>query len=319
MITQKILETYLNLDDPNHIYSIDITKTCIEILTKKFINKCYKSCYILKINKIIRSSNIYVTDSLDAKCIICVLFEADVIIYNESEIITGCKITKIEPHGRIYAESQYANIQMKQDHALSIYKEGYIIPVIARACRYYPNKEKISIAAFPFMPMFPENIIYSITDTSDLHQSHIEYLFASIDEENKKISKLTKNEMKAYDFFKKLLYPFKTEQKFESMPHIKTAQFKKIKFDTLTSVKSGLICYPIELPAIDQVFYTTEDPSKIQDILVVNDTLHNIIIKILNQYLLHLQAIYQLYTHYPDVKIISHYTEIWKMYNLLKR
>jgi hypothetical protein len=323
MIIQKILETYLDLIEPQHIFAADVEEVCMHLLTNKFVNKCYKSCYILRINKLIRTSGRYMIDSLEGYSSICVSFEVDAIIYQEGEIINGCKITKIEPYGRIYAESKYTSIQLKQDKSLSIFKEDNIIPVIVKTVRYYPNKDKISVGAIPFIPLFPVLTIYNVKEPLTQEQiPKIEYILKSIKVELDAIKKLSTTETKAYNFFKLLVYPFKKTQSFESNSKVKNSKFKKrpLELKELLSIKNGMICRPIELAKHNnQFYYSNESPSKLNNIIVIDDSMFNISINILNDYLLHLITLREMYEYYPDVKVISKYTDIWKIFKMLKK
>jgi len=330
MIVKKILETYLDLEIPEYIFASNIDDICIQLLTKKFGNKCYKSCYILKINKIIRSSRRYMSESLSGNSSICVLFEVDAIVYQEGDIINNCKITKIEPNGKIYAESQYANIQTNQDQSLPIFKEEYIIPVIATNIRNFPSKDKISISAIPFMPMFPQLIIYSVkTPLEEQQIPQLENMLKMVNDELNKIKKLSAPELKSYNFFKTLIYPFKKEKQFKLDSKSKDFKFnkKQISIKEFMTIKEGLLCRPTELPKhMDQFYYLGnkidkmgDQFDKINNLIILEESMFNIAYKILTDYLRHLITLRELYENYPNIDIIGKYTDVWKMYNMLKK
>ena len=77
----------MDITDPNEILSTDRNKMLMEKLTSKFVGVCYNSCYILKINRIIRRSYIYMKDTLDGDAHTNVMFEVDAIEYIKDEII----------------------------------------------------------------------------------------------------------------------------------------------------------------------------------------------------------------------------------------
>ena len=88
MFIKKILETYMDITDPNEILSTDRNKMLMEKLTSKFVGVCYNSCYILKINRIIRRSYIYMKDTLDGDAHTNVMFEVDAIEYIKDLLFT---------------------------------------------------------------------------------------------------------------------------------------------------------------------------------------------------------------------------------------
>lgn len=318
MIIQKTLETFLNIVKYEHVYTTDVDDMCMTLLVEKYAGKCYKSCFIMKINKVIRTSNMYISDLLDLQCSICVQFEVDAIIYQDNEVITGCKINKIEPYGRIYAESKYANIQMKQDAALSVYKEGDIIPVIVQVCRYYPNKNKISVVAHPFMPMHPDTIIYHIVKPLEADQEpHIDNILELINKEKEWALKLKSGFAKGYEFFENMIYPFKTPQKFETKQYVADAKFKRVSIKNIKNITSGMICQPVEMNMASGEFYHSS--AEHSDIDVFEASAYEAYVAILNKHLTHLTMMHELHESYPDIATATKYMDVWKMYNRLKK
>jgi len=323
MIIQKNLETYIDLIEPHDILSANKDDVCIRLLTNKFVNKCYKSCFILKINKIIRTSGRYMTDNLDGYASICVLFEVDAIVYQENEIINGCQITKIESYGQIYAESQYASIQLKQDQASLILKEKNIIPIIVKTVRYFPNKDKISVAGISFIPIFHKLVIYKVkSPLENQYIPQLQAMFDLINDEINKIKKFSTTQTKSYTFFKTLLYPFKKEQQFELNTDVKQFKFKKrnLELKEIMSINNGLICRPVELEKYKQQFYYSNLSDKINnDTIIIEDSMFHIAMNILNDYLLHIISLRELSEYYSSLEIITKYKDIWTMYKKLKK
>ena len=135
MIIKKLLETVIELSDPNDMF-LNIDDMLIQKLYDKFVGVCYQSSYIIKINRIIRRSYIFMQTSLDGNSQVNVKFEVDALTYITNEIINGCTIVKKEPNGIIHAKSKYAGIQMSIQQNMSIFKENDIVPVIVKRVRY---------------------------------------------------------------------------------------------------------------------------------------------------------------------------------------
>jgi hypothetical protein len=210
MHIKKILETYLDITDPNDIFSNDRDKMLLNKLSDKFIGICYNSCLIIKVNKIIRRSYIYMKDTLDGDAQTNIMFEVTAIQYIKDEIINGCKIIKKEPNGIIHAKSEYAGIQLNIPASMSIFKEGDIIPVIVKMVRYNVNQSAISVLAMPFIPNITPIIYYKIIEKNDdiltkQETENIKSLFDQIKTEETKLNKLDTNDKKIYKFFVDLL------------------------------------------------------------------------------------------------------------------
>ena len=125
MIIKKVLETTIDITDPNDIYNPNIQNLCIKYLEIKYLKKCYMSCLITKITKILRNSSRYMSNELHGYAKINVEFEIEGTIYTKGEVITNCKIIKIENTGYIHCISEYAGIQIRPDPKfVNIYKEG---------------------------------------------------------------------------------------------------------------------------------------------------------------------------------------------------
>jgi hypothetical protein len=264
------------------------------------------------------------SDELNGSAYCCVSFEADVLIYLKGEIITGCTIRKIESGGQTYAESKYCSLQFKQDPALSIYKENSIIPAVVDKARYYPNKDKISIGALPFAPIFPPLIIYKIGDShiTESQKQCLNLILDKISQYENKIKNFSKIETKSYEFFRNLLYPFKKVQLLDKSETYKNMNFKILEFEKMLNndIKDGFICRPIELEKFLPKFYYS---NKINDAKIstqiTENTLYEITIIMLQDYLQYLILLCEMVEFYPDFKTIEKYAKVWQMYNMLKK
>ena len=252
MKIQKPLETRLDFHNPADIVNPDVIGLCMRHLTEKYVGKCYMSCLIIKINKILRHSLRYMSRGLDGSAYISVSFEVDAIVYTKGEILNGCHIVKIESDGRIHAKSKHAGIQIRQDTSgVNIYKEDQIVPFIVNRTQYNPAQNAVSVEAIPFTPSFPDNIIYAVgKPLSEEDYNRIKELFDQIDNLKKSINLMDSNGQKALGFFQDLVYPFKKDTNYN------VTNSTELKF-TLDSVKniSGYICQPIESKLQSGIIY----------------------------------------------------------------
>lgn len=322
MIIQKILETQLDLTDPMDIIDPDLIGMCTRHLIKKFVGRCFKSCLVVKINKIIRHSRRYMSEDLSGSAYIYVTFEVDGITFSKGEIINGCNILKIEADGRIHAKSKYAGVQVRQDSAMGIYKEGQIVPFITRRVLYNPAQLAISVEALPFVPFFPPLKIYKITSgLVDDDAEKIQSLFDKLGSIVGLISQRVRNdpnEKQALDFFQKLIYPFKQPTDY------KLPGFEKRKLSTIASVTSGYIYQPVESNITNQEFYYSpheikEEGHEIKEEDVYEKDLMFIIDKLLNRAIQHYNTLSEFVDTYPTFAKVQEYKDVWRMFNMLKK
>ena len=322
MILTKVFETKIDLVYSNDTYTQNLDKTLIKVLKNMFEGKCFESSYILNVNRIIKSSEIYMSDNLDGSASCCCSFECEVFVYIKGEIITGCHIQRIESGGQTYAESKYCSLQFKQDPALAIYKENYIVPAIVDKIRYYPNQDKISIGALPFTPIFTPLIIYKITtplSESDEEDRCISMIYKNISIYEAKIKAFSNVEKNSYEFFKNLLYPFKKVQSLNKTPKYKDFDIKD--FDILKTLREGFVCRPVELEKfLPKVYYSKKNVENHDvDAQITSNTMFEIIMLMLQDYLQYLILLCEMVQFYPDYKIIERYAKVWQIYNMLKR
>jgi hypothetical protein len=301
MRTKKILESSINIDDPSDIFSNDQNAMIIQKLSDKYVNRCFSSCLVVNINKIIRRSYIYMKETLDGGAYMNVLFEADVIIYQKNEIISGCQIMKKETNGIIHLKSEYAGIQLNIRSNMSIYKEKDIVPVIVKMVRYNPNQNAISVSAFPFIPLEPNVVYYNIVgELTDLQKAELDVIAAQIKEKLTSFEKMTTSDKKIYKFFIELLNNDKHNIKSSAL---------KIKLQDLPKVTSGVIvypAYPYDVNTVNHIKAGHKD--------AVDESPYIIFATMLNQYLSRLQTMSNFLREYPTFTEVQKHKDIWRMY-----
>lgn len=312
MIIEKTLEERICFSDSNDIYSKDINETVIKHLSK-LNGKCYQSCLIIAITKILRISQIYMSDQLDGSAYLNVRFLVDALVYQEKEILPCCKVRQIEANGQIYADSEYAKIQIlpneKTKYLSSIFKIGDNIPVSVYRVSYGISKDKISVLATPFSPNFDTTIIYKVGEKLSQDQKDtLNRLNEKISKTEKAVSLLSKPEEKAYEFFKKILYPYK-----------EIVQNKTINILDLDNFSDQYVSRPSNLEKHYKTCCIYKSIEKIQPSVVSENSVFEISCIFLSDYLQHITTLMEFVKNYPDVKTIAKYAEIWKLYNLLKR
>ena len=310
MYIKKILETYIDIIDPIDIFSANINEMLINKLTEKFVGKCYMSCLIININKIIKRSYIYMKDTLEGDCSVNIMFEVDAIEYIKNEIINGCKIIKKESNGIIHAISNYAGIQINIPANISIFKEGDIIPVIVKMTRYNINQTSISVLATPFIPNNDPAICYKITDAlSEQETDIIKSILSQIKTEELIIKNMDINSKKIYKFFIELLSNTQNNNNIK-----KTDILKKINISNILDITSGVITLPKTNFIASDIYIIKEDSKNI-----VDESMFIAFSSILIEHLCNLQSIQGFLKYYQKIDDIKKHKNIWKLYTSMKK
>jgi hypothetical protein len=219
----------VELIDPNNIFSPDIENVCLKILEETFLNRCYKSCYITKINSILNRSNIYIKNELDGGAYTNVNFEVEGIVYQKGDLINDCKIIKIESNGITHGTTKNAGVQFRQNPA--IYETGDLVPIIVKAIRYNPYADQMTIYAKPFKPALCELFYYKLTgEIADDDKKEITNIFDKIKDLNNQIKKMPKLNNNILSLLNIVTYPLKKQQVLDGHETV-TFDIKKIMLD----------------------------------------------------------------------------------------
>ncbi len=327
IIKNKILETYIDVSNAKDMYSANVDEMLIDKLTEKFVGVCYNSCYVIKINKIIRRSYLYMKDTLDGDSNTNIRFEADVIVYMQGEVINGCTIIKKEPNGIIHAKSKYAGLQLNIQNNMSIFKEGDVVPVVVKRVRYNVNQTAISVLAMPFVPVLHSHVYYKTTGELDKHHAkELKSLAHDVDTLLVSFAKLPADKKKIYKFFIDLLYNKSDKNTIPGgsdkivMSKILAQAEDKSGSDNV----SGSIIYDPNTPCDDiSIYYVGKESSgkiieKVSQLDVIEESSYIVFYNIILQQLSRLQTIKDFIEYYPDFKSVQQNKEIWKLYSMLK-
>ena len=115
MIIYKQIETRLDIINPNDLYCSNYNKMLLNLLNKKFLNRCYKSIYIIEIIKIVkRGSIIHTAKNLNGTSYIDLQFKIKGVVYEKNDIIHKCNyISSINNGENFLFENEYCNIITK--------------------------------------------------------------------------------------------------------------------------------------------------------------------------------------------------------------
>lgn len=311
MRINKVFDIILNITDINHIFVKKFDDKLIELLSEKYLNRCFMSSYIVKINKIINRSLLELNQNdLDCSFNISVQFEAECLIYNKNEIILDMEIQEIVNNNIITKKDNILAL-IKNNQDLSIFKKGDKIPITVGKVKYSLGSDKISINSYPFIPITNKNIIYykinEITenDKLQLQESIINYIEI---EENKKLE-ILKNKNNKWNYFNDLLYPYKNNK---NKDIIKTEKC----IDLLSFNYSNSIIYINDNINLSERLVCIQK-NNITNYLEEKSIL--ILYNLLKKYYLNLKLINDLSTQYNTDELIKKKSDIFELYIKYKK
>lgn len=323
MKIKKIIDARIDIKDTSDIYCQNYNKKIIELLNKKFKEKCFGGVFILEVTKILlRSRFMGKNVSLSGDVYLDVKFEADAIVYEKNDVIHNCKIIQINNNGTIHAKSKYTSLYIKNTGGITIFKEGDSIIAIVNNIQYNPFESEILITAVPLLPMVKKSTIYLIKDQEkDLvketsKEDGIDYSrFVSIQETH---NKLKKDFPKSFKIFKELLYPFKTPRKysFGKSYQITTENLEKISQNEYyyrpQSFLDDDLVYVLKKSDIESVKKIFPDTS------IVEISRIGYIQTLINDYIKNLLKLNSFIENYKDDESIKQGIRMWTLYKLTK-
>lgn len=348
ILIKNNLECVITLNDPNNILAKDRNNIILNILKEKFEGKCYSSCYILNVNKIIRRSLLYCNENLDANFNINIVFEAKVIIYQENEIINDCEIIKKEQSGIIHGKTKYGGVQLNIQQNMAIFNTGEKIPVIVKRLRYNINQPEISILAIPFIPVPYDVIFYkTINDLSADEYNKLIELNKQVVELDDQINKLDKHKLKILNFFKDIMsdYRLKDTKSFDKfikdlipdnklqknikrnktmsidslMSELKTTKSEEyILFRNYNSYDSNY-CNKIDISSLEECEKKLFNLDPESQMIIISEHIYKILELYIYENIQNKQTLLNFVESYPTFKDVEKSKNIWKLYLLLKK
>lgn len=319
MKINKILEVRLDIDDVNDIYCQDYDKKYLQILKDKYINKCFKSVYILDILKIINRSHSYCKNRvLDGSIKIDIVFEVLGLVYEKGDVVHECKILQINPNGMMHAKSKYASLLIKNITEIYIFKELDEIPVIVNNTRYLIYDNELSISAIPLIPIVRNSIIYRVVDADLFVNDDVSSLFdlTSLETLKSDIDKISKANKNVFKFFRELLFPLKK-------PIKKIGSIKKVDMVELAQFNNGDMIYIQDSYIDDYTYQVINDADKTKIETSVTTTLdiskQDLILYILEDYKKKLDHFHEFLQTYDSSEKIKNKSKVWTLYNNLKK
>lgn len=218
MIFTTQLELNITIKDINAIYSTTYDQMLLDHAKLMYEGKCRDGQYVKSIDSLVKRSlpNLIRRD-LSAKIRVYILVEATVIRYDQYDIITGMKVIKIIPAGKI---SNFDMVECRNDHVVALmkiqkgiedFKIGDIIPIGVGQSMYKIGNAHILVNGYPFLPYSPDEVHYAIGKLSPDVKHYYQTMIINLLE--RQLERKQSLDKKRWDMFSTLLHPLKKQSK----------------------------------------------------------------------------------------------------------
>ncbi len=308
MIINKIFDVKLNIDNINIIFSKDINAVILDLINKKFTNKCYLEVYILKINKILNRSLIQTDQSnLNGLLYVCIQFEAECISYSNGEVILEMNIKNII-NNSVSLTNEHCHGIIKMNKNIPVFKTGQSIPIKVGKAKFDPGSDTINVNAYPFIPLLNKQVYYKLTTISDIVKEKLNDIILMInnEEEIKKTIELQKDNK--WNYFNNIIYPY---NKYISKEKIKKSKCEDIL--NIDKLQNSIISYDTEIDLSERLITIYKDVSE-----YIECDSFEILYDVYKTYYLHINLINNLSKLYNTDKIITDNKNIFDLYTKYK-
>lgn len=307
----KMIEVGIDLINPIDVYT-DSASAIMEILVEKFEGKCFRACYIEKIEKIHKVSECII-ESRGSSCFgkIAIIFSCIAIIYPFNEVISGCKIIHKDKN-IIMVSTANTDITMKFNPKLDSLRIGQIIPVQAQECKYTINSNHISVSAVPFIPTKISFCYKIVCVFSQFDKNVFDQLFEKIQEEEQfRENQINKS---AEKFFSELIYPYKTVQPVPGKAKVVSLRelIKVGEFNGWYVRERGIGIF--DASAYE---YGIDSPPKSDDIKIIdNVNARAALTDMLEDYIAGLRLVREFVELYSDPTVAKDHQNLWRLYKV---
>ncbi len=315
MILNTELELVVVINEVETFYNGKLEDILMFYIKSEYEKKCYQNQYINKVISISKHSIPEVINkNLSANIRVYVVALVEVIKYDELDIITNLKVSQIISKDKI---GNQIMIECKNDHCIALMRVeiealhnvnvGDIISIKVGQVSYKIKRPNILVSAYPFVV---GNITPTIFNISKLEDNDKAYLVNSIIPiyktllERKHELLKDKQAKDRFDYFTKLLYPFKTD-KSKSIKSNEVGDLLELDTDGYVSICN-------ELPLTDMKIKKIKSPDS--NAVVVNEHAINVYQKLLFKAYNELDAIINMTKIYKDTAVFDKHQYYFDIY-----
>lgn len=314
MIITKIFDIIFNIDNINDIFNKDINQTILNLIKHKYNGKCFLGVFIIDIIRILNRSLIESNQSnLNGSFNIFIQFEGKCIIYNTNEVICNIEV-KDNINNIISCKGSNVSAIIKTNKINFEFKKGQLIPIIVGKAKFVSGSDTIQINSYPLIPIIDnKKVYYKINEISEstiekLNESIIQYIN---EEEEVKID-ILKNKDNKWEYFSKLLHPFKINKSNEIMENDNL-----IDLLDLNSLNNSILHLNNELDLSKRLVNIYKEDDKIEE--YIEDDAYILLYDLLKKYYYYLKNINQLSITYNNDEKVKSNENIFDLYIKYKK
>ena len=314
----KQIQTTVHIQDAGILYSGDIDAVIMDNLVQRFVGKCFMSCLVQKILRIINKGSFTICrQRQDGSASCSVHFEVDGIIAERMEILHNCVVQKVDSSGNIICKNEHTAIFIKHSDVLKNIKEGQVIVTRVGAAKYHISKPAISINGYPFVPYISPTVYFSIVAKKS---NIVKNALTVLDAEYKTNSTL---DAKCRKYFSDLLYPYKKASVISGA--------KLVSIDKILEEKGTItISHPDSIPQDKLSIYIhdkvpatgileSDELKAAPDGLIITESSDAVLGQIIYRCIKHERTVRQLCTIYNTMDLVKQNSNLWAIYSRYKR
>jgi hypothetical protein len=213
MIIEKTFINKFDTKDTTLIHARDPVAAKLEWLRKKFNKHCLKNCYIVDVirlnrhtpftNEWNRSGGAWYTN---------VDFTVSAIVYDQHEIIVDATIVNTLENKFILV-SEHASIGVMSHKDLQTFKVGQKMPVRVSMANYSAYDTRVSCSATLMSPILGPHMQSIAIEISEDDHTALKPLYNTVENLQKTVGELSKDDSVKYNTFKDILYPYTSRPK----------------------------------------------------------------------------------------------------------
>lgn len=304
MLFTTQLELNITIKDVNAIYSTDYDQMLLDHAKLMYQGKCSDGQYVKSIDRIVKRSlpNLIQRD-LNTKIRVFAMVEAKVIRYDQYDFITGMKVTKIIPSGKIGA---FDMVECRNDHVCALmrvqkdiesFKVGDVIPIRVGESMYKIGNAHILVNGYPFLPYVPDRVVYSIGKLlPDAKKYFNEMIMPLIQRE---LSRKDACDKDIWNKFSNLLHPFKKEEEPKKM----------IDITNIESIENGTFGINPKVNMKHMKISNSKESASI-----VYDDSKTALTRIMFEFVKWIETINDLCEQYPTNDAFNSMKHVWDLY-----
>lgn len=321
MLIEKTIEVGIDIRDPISVFADpDNLK---RILVDRYEKRCFRGCYIVTINKILRQSECVINrDGPPDFGTISVVILVSAIIYAPGEIINGCVVKNKDKSNILICSTDIASIMVMSNNTLDSVANGQTISVRVANVKYNQGAEKVSVSAVPFI-LQTKAVVYKLVPEPETQLAAGEEARKLLSNELSESRMVKEINPKAWDTFSKLLYAWKEPQR--SPPgakvHNLTDLFNEYCLGKLQDVIYIVVDPRINMADLDVYVYSdepTDDMLGPDTIRRYELTSSGVMAAIRFERANHIRTIKEYVNIYSTEEMINKHRNIWQIFNKAK-